>query len=426
MAELGESGDPKALIPGNTDSIRTTVWSMTIYGDLLHEAGAGLQRIDTEEGWSGEAADQFRDAFDGEPARWLEAGDCFHAASKALETYISTMTWAQGQATEAIRLWDEGQAATRHAAAEHDKAVQHAPPGTAVVPFADPGEATRQTARDMLDRARAQLATAGEVAADAVGKARDRAPEEPTWLEQAASAVGTAGAHALNALASAGNAAVNHPEMILGAVGGAALTAVSAAGVAASGVLDASGVGVVAGGPLGVASAAGVATGVGMVGASIAGMATEAAGDDAIEPIDTDNSNDLPTQSTEATAWDQVVGDTPNPADIHTPEIDQIHILDGGADGTGGHFYGTGIPNKTEFPESWDDSQIIEAVEGVAKNPDSPPVLSDSGNYRFSGTRDGVEIEGYVTPEGQVKTGYPVRGEGVVQNDEFGNPHPVP
>ncbi|SDX98202.1 EndoU nuclease [Saccharopolyspora shandongensis] len=137
---------------------------------------------------------------------------------------------------------------------------------------------------------------------------------------------------------------------------------------------------------------------------------------------------DLPLQQpAEAGAWDHVVGDAPNPADIHLPELDGIHILDGGADDTGGHFYGTGIPLKTEFPESWDDAKILESVEDVAKNPDSPPVLSDrSGNYKFSGTRDGVEIEGYVTPGGQVKTGFPVRGEGVVQNDEFGNPHPVP
>ncbi|MEV5544366.1 EndoU domain-containing protein [Saccharopolyspora shandongensis] len=137
---------------------------------------------------------------------------------------------------------------------------------------------------------------------------------------------------------------------------------------------------------------------------------------------------DLPReQPAEAGAWDHVVGDAPNPADIHLPELEGIHLLDGGADDTGGHFYGTGIPFKTEFPESWDDAKILESVEDVAKNPDSPPVLSDrSGNYRVRGTRDGVEIEGYVTPEGQVKTGFPVRGEGVVQNDEFGNPHPVP
>lgn len=128
MAELGETSDPKSLVPGDTSSVDKTAWSMTVYGDLLHEAGAGLQRIDTTEGWSGEAADQFRSAFDGEPTKWMEAGDCFHASSKALKTYTSTLVWAQEQAAEAILLWEEGQAATRIASANHDRAVKQAPP----------------------------------------------------------------------------------------------------------------------------------------------------------------------------------------------------------------------------------------------------------------------------------------------------------
>ncbi|MGH3437865.1 MAG: putative T7SS-secreted protein, partial [Sciscionella sp.] len=61
----------------------------------MHEAGAGLQRIDTTEGWTGKAGDQFRDVFCGQPAKWLEAGDSFHAASKAVDSYSSTLTWAQ-------------------------------------------------------------------------------------------------------------------------------------------------------------------------------------------------------------------------------------------------------------------------------------------------------------------------------------------
>lgn len=58
---------------------------MIVYGDLLHEAGAGLQRIDTIEGWSGGAADQIQSLFGSEPTKWLEAGDCLHKASKALK-----------------------------------------------------------------------------------------------------------------------------------------------------------------------------------------------------------------------------------------------------------------------------------------------------------------------------------------------------
>lgn len=38
------------------------------------------ERIDTTEGWIGKAADQFRDMFDGQASKWLDAGDSFHAA----------------------------------------------------------------------------------------------------------------------------------------------------------------------------------------------------------------------------------------------------------------------------------------------------------------------------------------------------------
>ncbi|MEV4734900.1 hypothetical protein [Saccharopolyspora sp. NPDC049426] len=71
-------------------------------------------------------------------------------------------------------------------------------------------------------------------------------------MEQAGEAIGNAAGTAVNGLASLGNAAIHHPEMVLGLAGGAALTAVSAAGV----VLDATGAGAVAGVPLNVVSTA--------------------------------------------------------------------------------------------------------------------------------------------------------------------------
>lgn len=438
MAELGDTEDPKALIPGNPEAIHKTAWSMTVYGDLLHEAGTGLRRIDTTEGWSGEAAEQFRSTFHGQPGKWLQAGDCFHAASKALDGYIATLTWAQREAAEAIELWNEGQAATRKATAKHDQAVklaqQQPQPGAAApaIPFADPGEAKRQAAQEMLNRARTQLHTAGDQAADAVGQARDQAPEAPGLLEQAgdaltnaASAVGNFGAEAVNAVASVGNAVLHNPGSVVATAAGIGLTAVSATGEVAGVVADATGAGAVVGGPVNVVSAAGIATGVGMAGAGMANIAHHAAGDDAVHPLDTDN--DVPAEPpADAGAWDHVEGEKPNPADIHTTEGRKIHILDGEGNGKGGHVAGTGNPGKTEFPESWDDDKIINNIEDVAKAPDRPPTLEQSGNYKFNGTRDGVEIEGYVTPEGQVQTGYPLRGDGVTKNDEFGNPHPVP
>lgn len=51
--DLGETSDPKELVPGDADSVTSTLDAMRAYGDALHEAGEGLQKIDTTEGWTG-------------------------------------------------------------------------------------------------------------------------------------------------------------------------------------------------------------------------------------------------------------------------------------------------------------------------------------------------------------------------------------
>lgn len=65
--ELGETTQPKELVPGGPDSVTTTLTAMRSYGDALHEAGTGLKRINVADGWSGEARDAFREAFHGQP-----------------------------------------------------------------------------------------------------------------------------------------------------------------------------------------------------------------------------------------------------------------------------------------------------------------------------------------------------------------------
>ena len=50
--ELGDTNEPKKLVPGSPVSVTTTLTAMRQYGDTLHEAGAGLSRTDTSDGWS--------------------------------------------------------------------------------------------------------------------------------------------------------------------------------------------------------------------------------------------------------------------------------------------------------------------------------------------------------------------------------------
>jgi hypothetical protein len=307
-AELGQTDDPKALVPGDVAAVTATMWALRSYGDALLEAGNGLTRIDTQEGWSGAAADQFRDRFQGEPGKWVEAGDSFHSAAEALDAYASTLQWAQQQAGEAIRLWNQAQAATAQAKDDHAHAVAQAEQDAAVktasgvptapvtIPFHDPGEAGRQAARQQLDRARTQLKSAGDTANRTVGQARDKAPERPGFWSEVGdffSGVGTelenAGIAAVNGVASLANAALNHPGDVLAAAGGLAVTAISGAGEGLGIGLDATGIGAVAGVPLNVVAAAGVATGAGMTVAAAGDLIHHAATDDQVSPVSRSN-----------------------------------------------------------------------------------------------------------------------------------------
>jgi hypothetical protein len=190
MPELGQTTDLKALIPGEPGEIRKSTVHLTTYGDTMRQIGDGLKRLDTG-GWTGKAADAFHRRFQDEPQRWLDAGDAFHAAAPAINSYANTLEWAQDQAGEAIRLWQQGEQTTAQAKAQHDQATtaaaQHTAangqPPPAEQPFQDPGEATREQARQTLNRARTQLDSAGYEAVCAVDRAQEHAPQEPTFLD---------------------------------------------------------------------------------------------------------------------------------------------------------------------------------------------------------------------------------------------------
>jgi Bacterial EndoU nuclease len=327
-----------APLPGDPATIRHTAWTMTIYGDLLHDAGAGLARIDTTEGWSGPAADAFRTAYQGQPTAWLRAGDCFHDAAAALNRYADTLVWAQAQVVTARREWDAAVATSNAAVDAYNRATTVSPAGSVGV-FTDPGAEGRAAATDMAERAKAQLAAAAADAATVVEHARDQAPPEPTLLDKASAIASVAGGLMVDMLGATVRAVATDPAAVVGMAVGGGLLAVSAA-------------------------------------------------------------------------------------------LDRIHILDGDPNNpeSGGHAPGTGQPHKREFPDTelWTDDHIAGAIEDVARNPDRRPVLDpDSGNYKFHGFHDGVEIGGYVTPDGQVLTGFPISGDGVTINDADGNPHPM-
>ncbi|RJQ81839.1 hypothetical protein D5S17_04510 [Pseudonocardiaceae bacterium YIM PH 21723] len=185
MAELGQTSDPKALVPGNAGALRGTIANFQKFGIALSNAGQSLRTLD-DGGWKGPAADAFHGIFDGQPSKWIECGDAFHDAGKVLADFVGTLEWAQGQAAEAIEQWTKAEAATAQARSQNESANKQAQGqaessgGTFVpIPFNDPGEALRAAARDTLNRARTQLNHSGEDAARVVAAARDKAPPRP-------------------------------------------------------------------------------------------------------------------------------------------------------------------------------------------------------------------------------------------------------
>jgi uncharacterized protein YukE len=286
VAELGQTDDPVALVPGSPPAILTTIASMRAYGDALHLAGTGLARIDTADGWSGPAADAFRAAFTGQPARWTQAGDAFHTAADALVDYHRVLAWAQQQAAAAIAQYGRAIAATAAARSE-------AGPGQ---PVADPGEADRHAARATLADARARVAGAGNEVAGPIAAARDKAPRKPgfwdkvgDFFEDAGADLENAGARVVNGLASIGNAVIHHPGDLATMAAGVGLTMLAGSADAGGVALDGTGVGAIAGVPINVVATAGVIAGGGLALTAGGDLMMHAASDDSVSPLSTNH-----------------------------------------------------------------------------------------------------------------------------------------
>lgn len=234
----------------------------------------------------GPAATEFQDKFSYEPSKWFDAADVLSQSADVLSQYADTLRWAQSQAVEAVDLWNQGQSASRQARAAHDTAVAQATANDQPAPpFTDPGESSRQAARDTLNRARSQLNEAGDSIASFLRDYAAEAPQKSSWLDDVGNFLSDVGTHIVNDVASFGNALLHHPEDMVGALGGLGLTVASGTGMAGGAVLTATGEGAVVGVPVMTVSAAGAATGVGMMTVAVGDLAAHAGGDDRVEVV---------------------------------------------------------------------------------------------------------------------------------------------
>ncbi|MGI5520165.1 EndoU domain-containing protein [Micromonospora sp. CA-259024] len=125
----------------------------------------------------------------------------------------------------------------------------------------------------------------------------------------------------------------------------------------------------------------------------------------------------------------------PAPDGIHHSPVSEKHILEGDGGRQGGHLAGTGLSDKTEFPQSWDREKILDAARQVTQQ--GPPVKGPSpakdadGNpvwvYDYEGVVDGITVKTTVLADGEIRTSYPPDESepGVIKNDKAPTPAPA-
>jgi len=181
-------------IPGDPAAVLALAATTRSKGHSFLDVADALSRVSTE-GWTGRAAELFREAHDAEPHRWREAGDGFLSAAQAFEAWADSLESAQAAAHWAETEYARGDAVTAQARASYDADVagkRHevanlAAQGIAVtltiLPFTDPGQPIRDAALAAFAAAQAELDRAAAHCADRLRAACAHAPEKRNWLE---------------------------------------------------------------------------------------------------------------------------------------------------------------------------------------------------------------------------------------------------
>jgi hypothetical protein len=178
---LGQTEDPKELVPGNVEQIEANVTRLTTEHTKISARFDSLKAVRVPD-WSGVAQESWEVSYDAEVDRWKKYLTHIEETRDAIKAYSGSVTAAQAKAQQAIDRWKKGEEATQEAVTDYNNAVDnynkhacdpvptHGPPVIRQGPpgvFVDPGESLRDEAQEILDGARDDLASAGD---DAVGR----------------------------------------------------------------------------------------------------------------------------------------------------------------------------------------------------------------------------------------------------------------
>ena len=154
MNEVAPGTRPVELVPGRPEDVEIVAARFARFAVAAADAVARLGNV-VSDGWSGEAAELFREALGQVPAQLSRAGAAFSRAAAALTGYATALSEAQAAAAGAIRLVEQSTAAS--------------------------AAADRVTARQIIARARESVADAAMVAAARLADAAGEAPLPGSW-----------------------------------------------------------------------------------------------------------------------------------------------------------------------------------------------------------------------------------------------------
>ncbi|MEU2156668.1 putative T7SS-secreted protein [Streptomyces sp. NPDC019396] len=179
--QLGQTEEANELIHGNPGRIRSSTAHLKDFQAAFEKVGQGMRKVDSSR-WLGEGGNAFREKFGVHPTKWLHAADACEKAATALEAYAETVRWAQGEASEAIRMHREGKRASEEVkaalATAKDKETPEAKAAQARC------EALLEAAETRLADARRQRNDAARDAEALVKQAMAHAPAEPPPLDR--------------------------------------------------------------------------------------------------------------------------------------------------------------------------------------------------------------------------------------------------
>ncbi|MDU0366946.1 alpha/beta hydrolase [Microbacterium sp. KSW4-17] len=181
MSGLGSASFPEQLVPGSVEAAYEVSHVAQRREKVADEAGTDLRRHISIDGWTGEGADSYAARMSAVAQRWVEIGQGVATIVEPMRTYALALRRAQGLAAAAIEAWSFASTLPEDAAPAAQSFTSLARGWPVLITDSrhqGPAPVTRteghRRAEAMLADARADVAAAGEVAAQAVRAAIGR------------------------------------------------------------------------------------------------------------------------------------------------------------------------------------------------------------------------------------------------------------